>query len=246
MDKPCLNCGCKKSIKYGLRHCKKGLVQIYFCKVCNRRFTPKDGFRRMKHDKRIITMTLDMYAKGMSLRGIAHHLKMFYDIRISHAGVLYWIQRYGSLIKEYTLTLKPQLSERWYADETLLMFNNRKNWLWNIMDAKTRFWLGDTVSLFRHQKDANNAFQIIKTLPQLAPSVLETDGAAHYRQAALTAFPNIQHYVYSKPEDKNKMQIMERLNGNIKQRTKTMRGLHCARTCRKQMDFLQGYYNFIS
>ena len=38
---------------------------------------------------------------------------------------------------------------------------------------------------------------------------------------------------------------MERLNGNIKQRTKVMRGMFCLRTSRSIMDFWQVYYNYI-
>ncbi|RLG17762.1 MAG: hypothetical protein DRO65_04590 [Candidatus Altiarchaeales archaeon] len=37
-------------------------------------------FLKLKYDPRIITLTLDLYFKGVSLRKISDHLKQFYNL----------------------------------------------------------------------------------------------------------------------------------------------------------------------
>ena len=241
----CFYCRSESITKYGSRYCRKGSVQIYFCKSCSRRFTPKDGFRRMKHDKKTITAALDCYAKGMSLRGVQHHLKMFYDKEISHVAILYWIRQYGKLLKGYSETLKPKTSKKWYADETALHFNNRKNWLWCTMDSRTRFWIANETSLWKNEYGCKRLFDKAITVPIETPDVIATDGAMCYTKTIKTVFTNTEHVRYTKPEQKHEMQIMERLNGNIKQRTKVMRGMYCLRTAKQLMDFWQVYYYFV-
>ena len=39
----------------------------------------------MRYDPKIITITLDLYFKGSSLRKISDHLKQFYDLACARA-----------------------------------------------------------------------------------------------------------------------------------------------------------------
>jgi len=71
----CKFCGSPDIIKYG----KSGRKQVYKCKNCGRKFVPDDGFRKLRNDPRIISLTLDLYFKGVSLRKIADHLKQSMD-----------------------------------------------------------------------------------------------------------------------------------------------------------------------
>jgi hypothetical protein len=77
------------------------------------------------------------------------------------------------------------------------------------------------------------------------PLYIATDGAFSYFPAIRHSFKTSQHYRYIRPKEKDQMQIMERLNGNIKQRTKTMRGMWCGGTAKQIIDFCQVHYNFI-
>lgn len=66
----CKFCKAPNIIKYGKRACK----QVYRCKNCNHKFVMDQGFKKMKNDPRIISLTLDLYSKGVSLRKITGHL----------------------------------------------------------------------------------------------------------------------------------------------------------------------------
>src|SRR3989344_2367423 len=113
-----------------------------------------------------------------------------------------------------------------------------------MMDSKTRFWINDSVTIFRTSEYSFNALESMKDM-KINPKVIATDGAFQYNAPVKKYFPNTIHVKYTGPEQKNEMQIMERLQGTVKQRTKVMRGMFSARSCRKQMDFQQAYYNFI-
>lgn len=91
------------------------LIMNFYSKKVYRKFfqylfVPDDGFRKLRNDPRIISLTLDLYFKGVSLRKIADHLKQFYGLNVSHVTVYNWIKRFISIISEYVGSLKPQLS----------------------------------------------------------------------------------------------------------------------------------------
>ena len=115
---------CKETtdvIKRGVRINRSGLLQRYYCKTCERRFTGRPvGFEGMKNRVDIIATSLDLYYRGLSLRQIVEHLEMAYKENVSHGTIYYWIKKYVKLISEYTQGLMIGTSERWHADETVL------------------------------------------------------------------------------------------------------------------------------
>lgn len=242
----CLYCKSESVVKYGKRKCRKGLIQVYKCKSCSRRFTPQDGFRRMKYSKKIICSCLDMYAKGMSLRAVRHHIKMFHGIEVSHVAILYWVRHYGKMINDFSRKLKPKTSSKWYADETQMKFKGSNNWLWCVMDAKSRFWIASHVSNFRSQIVCDYTFPKATSMVSSKPREFLTDGAMYYRSVPENFLrKDTKHIRYFIKAEKTKMQIMERLNGNIKQRFKVTRGMYDLSTSQKLFNFWQAYYNFI-
>jgi len=100
----CPKCKSNKFVvKYGKRHNQSGAKQRYFCKKCESRFTPKDGFWKMRFSPEVITAALDLYYKGLSLRKIKDHL---YNIEVSHTSILRWVRRYAKLTRKYTMKIK--------------------------------------------------------------------------------------------------------------------------------------------
>ena len=125
----CLACASPNVMKYGTRKTKNGKVQRFKCKDCGHRFTVNDvGFEKIQADPKVVTLALDLYFKGISLRKITDHLKQFYDVEVSHVTVYNWVQRYVGLINRYLETLTPQIGGVWHVDEMKIKSNGE--WLW--------------------------------------------------------------------------------------------------------------------
>jgi transposase-like protein len=75
------------------------------------------------------TVALDLYFKGTSLRKIVDHLEQFYERKLDHTTVLYWVKKYTSIISEYAETLSPKLGGIWHADE-MKVKTKRDEWSW--------------------------------------------------------------------------------------------------------------------
>ena len=147
----CKFCSSENVIKRGFKKTKKGKKQRFLCKDCKRRFVVNDGFEKMKSDPQIVTVSLDLYFKGISLRSIVDHLKQFYNVEVSHVAVYKWIKKYVKIIKNHVDQLAPRVSGIWHSDEMALNIRNLDNhdnlrWMWNVMDNNTRFWLASQIT----------------------------------------------------------------------------------------------------
>src|SRR5208337_2069838 len=158
----CPECKSENIKKWGIRKTQYGTVQRYACHDCNHTFVVDKGFRRMKHSPESITLTLDLYFKGLSDRKIVDHLKQFHNITVVHTTVIRWIKKYLALLGKYAEKNKVDVGNIWHSDETTVFIKkeNEKRyyqWIWNVMDAKTRYLLACQVSETRYVKDAQNA-----------------------------------------------------------------------------------------
>jgi len=128
----CKFCGSTQIMKYGRK--TKQLKQRYYCKSCKKTFITDTITRRMRFDPKVVTMTLDLYYKGVSLRGIQDHLNQIFNIQLnSPQTILNWIKRYEVCISDYLKTLKPKLSGQWHVDEmrsNLKAVGNGSGMLW--------------------------------------------------------------------------------------------------------------------
>ncbi len=252
VDKPfcCTHCGSEDYIKYG----KKNSKQVFKCKVCNRKFVDNLFFERRKANPKIICLTLDLYFKGVSLRKISDHLKQFHDIDVCFTTIFRWIDRYIRIMDEYVRQFKPNLSEIWNVDEMMIKIDGDWFYLWNVIDDASRFHLASVISRERKSWDAQRVFiQAKKTSYGQRPQVIITDGLKSYGKAIDEEFHTIRKKtihignvgIRGKKHngdcfDNN---IVERLQGTIRERNKTQRGLKDEFT-----SFIRGhqlYYNFI-
>jgi putative transposase len=245
----CQICGSPNVMKFGTRKIKKGKVQRFKCKDCGHRFTVNEaGFEKIQVDPKIVTLALDLYFKGVSLRKVTNHLKQFYDLEVSHVTIYNWIQKYVSLINQYLETLTPQLGEQWHVDEMKVKANGQWLWLWNIMDADTRFLLSSLVSKKREVKDARRIFQKAKEIAKTKPEVVVSDGLRSYTRAFKKEFytmrkPRTMHIQKPRFVDLTNNNIVERLNGTVREREKVMRGTK--EEVQTIADGVRNYYNFI-
>jgi len=252
VDKPfcCTHCGSENYIKYG----KKNNKQVYKCKDCNRKFVDNLYFERLKVDPKIICVTLDLYFRGISLRGISEHLKQFYDLDIYFTTVYRWIEQYIKIMDNYVSQFKPKLGTVWHTDEMMVDIDGEWFYLWNVMDEFTRFHLASVISKERNVEKARKAFQIAKkSTHNDRPRCIVTDGLQSYHKAINKEFHTtkketvhignvgIKGKRFSNSKFDNN--IVERLQGTVRDRNKTQRGLEIPNS-----PFIKGhqlYYNFI-
>ena len=239
----CKFCGSPNIIKYG----KNGKKQVYKCKNCNRKFVNNGDFLKLKYDPRIITLTLDLYFKGVSLRKISDHLKQFYNLNVHYTTIYRWIKKYIEILNEYVSTLEPELSDTWHADEMMVKVAGNWKWLWNVMDEGTRFQLASVISRERKIEDARRAFRIAKQIGKKKPKFVVTDGLGVYRKAFNKEFwdhhRSCKHISGVRWKGQLNNNLVERLHGTIRDREKVVRGLKTENT-----PIITGhmiYYNFI-
>jgi len=113
-----------------------------------------------------------------------------------------------------------------------------------MMDDETRFLIAQEMAETKMKHDARVLFFRAKRLMGKQPKTLITDGLRSYSVACDQVFDGTNHIrkitFKGKKHNNNKM---ERLNGEIRDREKTMRGLKRRRTV--MLQGYQLYHNFI-
>lgn len=244
----CVACGSERLMKWGVRHTKAADIQKFKCRECGRFFTINIGFEKMKHNPKAVTVALQLYFSGESLRKTKESLKLM-GVEVCHQTVLNWISKYVGLMERYADRITPQVSNTWRADELYVKVKGNMKYLYAMMDDETRYWIAQEVADTKYTHDARVLFQKAKAVTGKRPHILITDGAPNYQEAVTREFypslePKIRHIRDIRLDDgsvhNNKM---ERMNGEVRDREKVMRGL-------KRMDtpILKGtqiYHNFI-
>jgi len=252
----CPKCKSDVIVKSGNRKTEFGIIQRFECKSCGFRFVVDKGFSRMKHDPDLITLSLDLYFKGLSDRKIVDHLKQFHKIVIVHTTVLRWIKKYLALLGKYAEKNKVNVGNIWHSDETTVFIKkeNEKRyyqWIWNVMDAKTRYLLACQVTEDRYVKDARQALKQAKDTANVRPDAIVTDGLQAYNEAVKAEFYDITanirnpHVRLKDFETKPNNNILERLNGTFRERTKVVRSFDSGIGAAEFTAGMQTYYNYI-
>lgn len=240
----CKHCFSTDFYRYG----KKNNKQVYKCKSCNRKFVNNVDFENMKYNPKVIALTLDLYFRGLSLRKISQHLKEFYNLEVTHMSIYNWIEKYIGIMNEYVNTIQPDIGTVWHTDEMMVKIDGTWEYLWNVMDERTRFQLASVVSTERKVRDARMVFQKAKkNCSGRKPKYMVTDGLQAYKRAVKKEFTTNDHStehlwnvgLQHHPNNNH----VERLHGTIREREKTMRGLKMEDT-----PIVEGhrlFYNFI-
>lgn len=103
-------------------------------------------------------------------------------------------------------------------------------YLFAIMDDETRYWIAQEVAESKYKHDARKLFQLAKKVTGKKPLTLITDGLRAYHDAYKKEFwtqknPRTKHIKHIKIRGDHNNNKMERLNGEIRDREKVMRGL---------------------
>lgn len=239
----CPYCQSDKIVRRGVRHNNYGDIQRFSCKVCGKWFVINLGFEKMKASPQVITSAMQLYFSGASLRNVAKFLRL-QGIKVSHVAVYKWIKKYIALMEKYIDKLKPQVSDTWRADELWVKIKGDMKYLFAIMDDETRYWIAQEVAESKHKHDARKLFQLAKKVTGTKPMTLITDGLRAYQDAYKKEFrtlrnPRTKHIRHIKIRGDHNNNKMERLNGEIRDREKIMRGLK-----KKDTPILTGYQIF--
>lgn len=254
----CRYCGSYDVVKIGARHNLHGDAQRFLCKGCGHKFTRNEGFEKVKATPKAITIALDLYFKGVSQRKIVEHLKMFEGVKVTQPAVLKWIRKYLDLMKSYVDKFTPQLGGMWHSDE--MMINVKKtekidgenySWAWNLLDHETRFLIASEVTKHRNIDDARKVLQEAKQVANgQNPDFIVTDKLPAYQQAVSKEFytmrkPRTEHVKLKSIREGTNNNIVERVNGTVRERLKVMRGLDRDETAQKMMEGNRLYYNYL-
>ncbi len=241
----CLFCGSQKLKKSGVRHNANGDIQRFACLDCHRTFSLNIGFEKMKHNPQAITSAMQLYFSGASLRKTADSLRLL-GSDVSYKTVERWITKYVSLMDGYVQKLQPKVSDAWRADEIFVKFSGKMEYVFALMDDETRYWIAQQVASTKGISDVKPMFYEGAVIAGKNPKTLITDGAPNYIDGA-RAFCKNGHPINHIREIRLTGQIhnnkMERMNGEIRDREKVMRGLKVEDT--QILAGVQLFHNYI-
>lgn len=165
-------------------------------------------------------------------------------------SVYRWIEKYSELMNQYLDKIVPQVSNTWRADEIYVKVKGNPKYLFALMDDETRFWIAQEVADRKEGHDASSLFRLAKERTGKKPDTMITDGMHSYEDAfdkeifefgKRGARPrHIREIRLAGQIHNNKM---ERMNGEIRDREKTMRGLKVKET--PILKGMQVFHNYI-
>ena len=241
----CPYCHSQDTIGWSKRVTENGQKQRYRCNQCKKTFIEEKDFERYKGNGKITTVIMDLYFKGISLRGIQDHLKQFHNLAIDHSNILRRIQRYSKIIDEHVKTLKPEVANVWHHDEMKIQAGGKWRWLWNIMDDQTKFLITTQVSTHARISDSRKFFNKAREQADKQPPFLVTDGRHSYTRSIQKEMPQTKHIRLATTHDKVNNNVVERLNGTVRDRIQSMRGMQSEESAELMTSAFRNYYNFI-
>jgi transposase-like protein len=245
---PCDRCGSIRTMRYG----KSGSKQTYFCKDCHRKFRESSLLRKARFNPEFVTLCLDLYFSGLSLRKIARTVANHFNIDVDFSTIYRWIQKYVPMVSKYVNSLAPQISKTWHADELFVKVkggthkgNHGIGMVWNIMDRETRFLIVSKLTLNRGIDDTIAAFrEAAVNAHGITPNKVFTDSLRHYNNGIAKNFPDAERItncgIRKSYANNNRV---ERLNGTLRERTKVSRGWKSGKTPIAEGQRI--HYNFV-
>lgn len=243
----CRYCDSESIVKKAKRYNKYGAIQRYLCKDCGKRFSFNIGFERMHATPQIITTAMQLYFTGESFRNVQKFIAL-QGLSITHQTVYNWIKRYVALMEGYLEKIVPNVSDTWRTDELYLKIKGDTKYLYALMDDQTRFWIAQQVAESKYYQDVTPLFREAKKIACKLPRELVSDGATNfhvawkkeYRTMAGPRTKHIRHVHLQGDMNNNKM---ERMNGEVRDREKVMRGIKKMTT--PILPGYQLYHNYI-
>lgn len=204
----CKFCKGTNNYKKGFRKTEhRGKIGRYYCNDCKRFFTEDTGFYRMRHDEKIITMSVDMFISNLSSRKMRNQLARHFNLKVSHITILDWVRKYTLKVNKFIEKLGYNLGDSFYADETEIQREGKLDRFWTCIDWDTRLITGYHYSLNGNITQAQEFIK--KSISKGKPKFIQTDAAQFYPKAfqklfysnkigSLTVEHKIQNYQKSR------------------------------------------------
>lgn len=241
----CKHCGSNATVKFGTY---KG-VQRYWCKACKKKFIPNDHLFKMKTPYYQVSSAIDDYYKGDSINEIRDHIHTRYQTSIPSSKSVYgWITKYTEEATKQFKDYHPQVGGIWVCDETVLKIGGKKYWCIAIIDKDTRFLLETKLSINREKNDIKILMEHARDRANRTPDKVLTDGWGGYRDGIELAFGADAKHIVTEPfagAEKDNTELIERWNGTLKDRTKSLRGLKNIESANQFLDGFLAWYNFM-
>ena len=239
----CPHCDSIESVKHGMLNGR----QRYRCRSCNRAFMDNGALPGRRVSPEIVGAALSAFFEGMSYRDIRRHLQSLHGVELEPSTIYRWVLEYterGHDILEGTKAYTG--GGKWVADETMLKIDGGNIWVWNVMDARSRFLLATHVSKTRKVKDAEMVFRKALAASTDPPAEVVTDKLLAYPIAIDNVFgKKMRHTQTEGIHARLNNNLSERLQGTLKERTKVMRGLETLKTAGRFLDGFSLYYNYL-
>jgi transposase-like protein len=205
----------------------------------------------MRNDKTLIVTALNLYYDGLSLRKTQRNLEQIFGEKVSQVTILNWLKKYSRLVKEYMVAQVPQLSGLWHEDETMIQCKGRSIWFWEMIDEDTKFMVASHISNTRTFEDTVAIFKKGFDQSKVRPKAVFVDGSQVYDSAFNKVFytmrkdtrPELVQRVGIRARETNN--IVERLHGTLKDRTKPIRGLKSFESTKLLLEGYAVYYNCV-
>lgn len=239
----CKYCGSPAVVKFGTYKD----TQLYWCKVCQRRFKADDTLFHGKVSPKFISRALDMYYTGSSINDICEHFKNTDGYHPSKSVVFGWIDKYSDVVVDHFRQYKPQVGDVWACDETVLRLDKKKKvWFWDVIDTTTRYLIASRVSDTRTTKDAALVMNKAKRITGKAPKKIITDKLYAYWDGIELVFGADTEHIQSSPfATGDSTSKIERWHSTLKERTKVMKAFRNVDTLIQFADGFQAYYNYL-
>ncbi len=258
----CPHCQSIEVVKRGYFEAQAyGKQQRYYCKSCNSKFIEQNAFYRMRNNPQKISLSLDLFFRGLSTREVQNHLRAFYPHNSSNVTIYNWVVKYSRQIAQFTDQIK--INSGRYIEVDEMEFHRRKshkkklgidvNWFIDAIDVKTRFMLSSTYAKERNRKGIKSVLEKAKYKTDKI-EIVTTDGFNAYIKPIKKVFGynnknhqyNVKHRVVTQLKNEGFNIWVERLHNSIRQRTHGFRGFHgSVSSAHSLMKGLEIYYNFI-
>ena len=260
----CETCRSSNVVKFGVRKNKSGPVARRLCRTCGATFTGREGYHKRRASPEMIAKALDLYFRGVSLRQVADHFAQAYGLKVSRMTVYRWVVRYSQEASRWLKMQEVKVGEKWNVDETVVSVDGDKRFVWNVMDAETRFLLATHVSENRSMTNTRMPLKLAKLQARATPTEIRSDGMSSYPAAILKEYGRRRregdaprdwkdarkaiftpHRVVPSIRAAESNNLVERLHGSEKDRIRPMRGFDTMQGTSALMEGYRVHYDLV-
>ena len=132
-------------------------------------------------------------------------------------------------MEKYLDKIQPNVGNAWRTDELYVKVRGNMKYLFALMDDETRFWISQQVADHKGISDVKPLFREGQRIAGKNPLTLTSDGAPNFRDASRVFYtnkvPRTKHIRDITLDGERHNNKMERMNGEVRDREKTVRGV---------------------